>query len=161
MSYENGTLHYSLPQTVGSDKRDWFDTNEPFARIDADLWTAKETAEGNAEALTIIRQQVSALQEHDTIVDSTIVGLADRISANEQAISKIVTELADVRQDYKDSICAYDEGTATVSSRDYAVGAFFWYNDTLYKVTVAMTAGDTIVPNTNCEATTITEQLMS
>lgn len=161
MSYENGTLHYNLPQTVGSDKRDWFDTNEAFANIDADLWSAKETAEGNAEALSFITARVGALENHDVETDDAITNLTSRVSANEQAISTLVTELADVRQDFKDAICAYDEGTATLSTRAYQIGDFFWYNDTLYKATAVINIGATIVPNTNCVTTTITAELLS
>lgn len=161
MSYENGTLHYGLPQTVGSDKRDWFDTNEPFAKIDADLWTAKETAEGNAEALTAITTRVGALEEHDTSLDNSITSLTSRVSACEQAITTLTTELDDVRQDFKDAICTFDEGTATLSTRAYQIGDFFWYNDTLYKATAVINIGAAIVPNTNCVTTTITAELLS
>ena len=45
MSYAHGTSHYNLPQTVGTDKRDWFDTNQAFANVDADLYAAKTGAE--------------------------------------------------------------------------------------------------------------------
>mgnify|MGYP002626954996 CR=1 FL=1 len=161
MSYENGTLHYNLPQTVGTDKRDWFDTNEAFANIDADLHTAKETAEGNAEALTLLTTRVGNLETHDVETDTALTNLTSRVSACEQAITTLTTELADCRQDFKDSICAYDEGTATLSTRAYLSGDFFWYNDTLYKATSVINIGDTIVPNTNCVTTTITAELLS
>lgn len=161
MSYENGTLHYNLPQTVGSDKRDWFDTNEAFAEIDADLHTAKETAEGNAEALTALTTRVGTLEEHDVSTDTAITNLTARVSACEQAITTLTTELADARQDFKDAICTYDEGTATLSTRGYQIGDFFWYNDTLYKATAVINVGAAIVPNTNCETTTITAELLS
>lgn len=53
MSYANGTTHYNLPQTVGSDKRDWSDTNTAFANVDSALHTAvsdSATAITNAAA---------------------------------------------------------------------------------------------------------------
>lgn len=161
MSYANGTTHYNLPQTVGSDKRDWFDTNEAFANIDADLHTAKETCESNASALTALTTRVGDLEEHDVTTDDALTALTQRVSANEQSISTLVTQLADLRQDYKDSICAYDEGTGSASTHAYSSGDFFWYNDTLYKATAAIAVGDTLVPNTNCATTTIAEELLA
>lgn len=161
MSYEIGTLHYDLPQTQGKDKRDWFDTNEPFAKIDADLHTAKETAEGNTEALAALTTRVGALEQHDETLDDAVLNLTARVSACEQAITTLTTELADARQDFKDAICTYDEGSATLSTRSYQVGDFFWYNNTLYKATAVINVGAAIVPNTNCETTTITAELLS
>lgn len=159
MSYANGTPNYNLPQTVGNDKRDWFDTNESFARIDADLHTAVETCTTNVELISLLQERTTALEDHDVTIDSDIEGLATRVSANEQAIARLVTELADVRQDYKDSICAYDEGEGALATRAYQIGDFFWYNDTLYKATAVINVGDAIVPNTNCTTTTICAEL--
>ena len=46
MSYANGTTHYNLPQTVGTDKRDWADPNQAFADIDAAIYGAvQDTAQ--------------------------------------------------------------------------------------------------------------------
>lgn len=44
MSYATGTTHFNLPQTVASDKRDWSDTNQAFADVDAALYTAGQDA---------------------------------------------------------------------------------------------------------------------
>ena len=44
MSYATGTTHYNLPQTAGTDKRDWSDTNQAFADVDAALYQASQDA---------------------------------------------------------------------------------------------------------------------
>lgn len=44
MSYANGTPNYNLPQTVGSDKRDWSDTNPAFLALDVAVKSASDNA---------------------------------------------------------------------------------------------------------------------
>ena len=44
MSYQTGTTHFNLPQTTASDKRDWSDTNQAFADVDAALYQAGQDA---------------------------------------------------------------------------------------------------------------------
>ena len=48
--------------------------------------------------------------------------------------------------------CPIEE--SSTASQSYAVNDMFYYNNTLYKCTVAITQGDTITPGTNCTATT-------
>lgn len=43
----------------------------------------------------------------------------------------------------------------TTASKNYAVGDVFIYAGNLYKVTISITAGDSIVPGTNCMQTTL------
>lgn len=64
MSYRVGTPNYNLPQTEGTDKRDWSDTNQAFLAIDTAIKgavsasasassaaaTAQTTADGAASA---------------------------------------------------------------------------------------------------------------
>lgn len=49
--------------------------------------------------------------------------------------------------------------TEITASRDYAINEFLVYNGQLYKVTTAITTGETITPGTNCSITTVAEQL--
>lgn len=62
MSYETGTAHYNLPQTVGTDKRDWADTNTAFANIDAAIYQASEDASTAASAASTAQTTASAAQ---------------------------------------------------------------------------------------------------
>lgn len=50
------------------------------------------------------------------------------------------------------------EDTAT-ASQGYSVGEYFIYNDALYIVTSPISQGDTITPGTNCDTTTVCENL--
>lgn len=70
MSYANGTTHYNLPQTVGSDKRDWSDTNQAFADIDSAIYSA---GEDSATAL-------SAAQAAQTAADSAATDAASAVT---------------------------------------------------------------------------------
>ena len=159
MSYANGTQFYNLPQTVGTDKRDWFDTNSPFAAIDAALHAAVVGQASDAEAIATINSKlatdeadIAALQTKGNTHDSQIAAL--QTTVNTQA-----SQIQDVRQDAEDMITANNEGAAATSTRAYAIGDYFIYNDVLYKATAAIAVGDTIVPNTNCEATNVDTEL--
>lgn len=159
MSYANGTQFYNLPQTVGNDKRDWFDSNAAFAAIDAALHSAVTGQAADAEAISTINGKladdeadIAALQTKTTTHDSQIAAL--QTTVNTQA-----SQIQDVRQDAEDMITANNEGAAATSTRAYEVGDYFIYNDVLYKATAAIAIGDTIVPNTNCEATNVDTEL--
>lgn len=159
MSYANGTQFYNLPQTVGTDKRDWFDTNSAFAAIDAALHSAVTGQATDAEAIATINGKladdeadIAALQTKTTTHDSQIAALQTTVNSQ-------TTQIQDVRQDAEDMITANNEGAAATSTRAYEVGDYFIYNDVLYKATAAIAIGDTIVPNTNCEATNVDTEL--
>lgn len=159
MSYANGTQFYNLPQTVGTDKRDWFDTNQPFAAIDAALHTAVVGQASDAEAIATINSKlatdeadIAALQTKTNTHDSQIATLQTTVNAQ-------AAQITDVRQDSEDMITANNEGAAATSTRAYAIGDYFIYNDVLYKASAAIAVGDTIVPNTNCKATNVDTEL--
>lgn len=159
MSYANGTQFYNLPQTVGTDKRDWFDTNSPFAAIDAALHAAVVGQASNAEAIATINGKL-ATDEADIAALQTKTNTHDnQIAALQTTVNTQATQIQDVRQDAEDMITANNEGAAATSTRAYAIGDYFIYNDVLYKATAAIAVGDTIVPNTNCEATNVDTEL--
>ncbi len=160
MSYENGTTHYNLPQTVGTDKRDWTDTNQAFADIDSAIHTAVTTAETGATNIQALQADVNALDTRVTSAEADIATNTTDIGLINTKVNTIDADIADVRQDAEDMICAYNEATAT-SSRAYAIDDYFIYNDVLYKVTAPIAIGGTIVPNTNCMATNVTTELLS
>ena len=159
MSYANGTTHYNLPQTVGTDKRDWFDTNAAFAAVDAALYAAATGQASDAEAITALQQTVAG-QATDIAGLGTLTGQhTSQIAALNTTVNNLGTEVADVRQDAEDMITANNEGAAATSTRAYAIGDYFIYNDVLYKATSDIAIGDTIVPNTNCVATNVDTEL--
>lgn len=158
MAYVNGTTHYNLPQTVGTDKRDWTDTNQAFANIDSAIHTAVTTAETGATNIQALQTDVDALDTRVTSAEADITTNTTDIGLINTKVNTIDADIADVRQDAQDMICAYTEATAT-SSRAYAIDDYFIYNDVLYKVTAPIAIGGTIVPNTNCSATNVTTEL--
>lgn len=167
MSYEHGTPFVNLPQTVGSDKRDWMDTNEAFRDLDAKLKTAYEGAGSSAEGLVEVNARVdevnTTVSQHTTQIEELTAHLGttdENVAVNSTAINGLQTEVRDNKQDLKDSICSIEEQTATAQYR-HEVGTYFWYNDTLYKTTVLIAVNQQIVPNVNCDTTNITAELLN
>ena len=159
MSYANGTTHYNLPQTVGTDKRDWFDTNQAFADIDAALYGAVEQSTSTATALTALTTRVGTAESNIATIQASQSTDEANIAALQTLTSQHTTQIADVRADALDMICAVDEGTAQVATVAVEEGKYFRYNDVLYMATTNIAVGDTIVPNTNCRATNVATEL--
>ena len=91
---------------------------------------------------------------------ATRVGTAEGdISALQGSVTGLGNDLADVKADLRDAICSVVEPDATADYA-HAVDSYFWYNDTLYITTVAIAVGDTIVPNTNCNTTNVTTEII-
>lgn len=158
MSFENGTTHYNLPITQGSDKRDWFDTNEGFTAIDAAIHTAVEECDTLAKDVSTIKADVAEAQTNIKSLESYDATNTVNVQALQALTAQHTVDIEDVRQDSEDMVCAIEEASATAKYA-HAVGEFFRYNDTLYVTTVAIGVGDTIVPNVNCKTTDVVSQL--
>lgn len=158
MSYANGTTHYNLPQTIGTDKRDWSDTNQAFADLDAAVYSANNDLTAVADRVTALESDNTVNKEDIAKNGNDITAIEGRVTAVEHVANDANNAVADVRNDAEDMITAYNEKSAQ-STHDYEVGQFFIYNDVLYKATQKISAGNTIIPNTNCEATNVTTQL--
>lgn len=154
MSYTNGTTHYNLPQTLGTDKRDWFDTNQAFADIDAAIYGAVQNASQAVTDLSALTTRVGTAENDIDTLETSIGTHTSQISAMQTSITQIGNAVTDNKQDVLDMIESTQEASATATYA-HAVGSYFIYNDTLYVTTVAIAVGDTIVPNTNCETTDI------
>lgn len=154
MSYATGTTHYNLPQTVGTDKRDWFDTNQAFSDIDAAIYGAVQNASQAVTDLSALTTRVGAAENDIDTLETSIGTHTSQISAMQTSITQIGNAVTDNKQDVLDMIESTQEASATATYA-HAVGSYFIYNDTLYVTTVAIAVGDTIVPNTNCETTDI------
>ncbi len=160
MSYANGTLNYNLPQTVGTDKRDWSDTNQAFSDVDAALKAASDAASQAAEDITSLTTRVGTAEDDILALKGEDISLDGRLDTAEGAISTLQLQVPDVRADLEDMISAFNEATAT-STHEYPAGDYFIYNNVLYQATTSIGIGDTIVPNTNCRATNITTELLN
>lgn len=158
MSYANGTTNYNLPQTVGTDKRDWSDTNQAFSDVDAALKAASDGASQAADDITALTLRVGTAEDDIAGLKAEDISLDGRLDTAESAISTLQLQVPDVRSDVEDMITAFNEATAT-STHAYSEGDYFIYNDVLYKATTSIGIGDTIVPNTNCSATNVTTEV--
>lgn len=158
MSYVNGTSHYNLPQTVGTDKRDWSDTNKAFADVDAALYNASEGVNSQGARINTAEDNISKAQEDISKNSSDISALTARVTTNEGAITAHSASITDVRNDLEDMISANHEYTAQ-STHSYLIGDYFIYNDILYRCTKNISVGGTIIPNTNCYATNVGHEL--
>lgn len=163
MSYANGTTYYNLPQTVGTDKRDWTDTNQAFADIDSAVHTAVETGATGAQDIATIKEQLhgtGGIDERLAQAENDIDGVEGDVAILQATVTQHTAAITDVRQDLEDMICAFNEEAAT-STHAYAIDDYFIYNDVLYKATDAIAIGDTIVPNVNCAATNVATELFA
>lgn len=158
MSYASGTTHYNLPQTVGSDKRDWTDTNQAFSDIDAAIYGAAQGASAATSAIETINGQIETITGKQSVDEGNISTLAGKVSTLESTVGTQAAAIADVRQDLQDNIESKKEASAT-STRAYNVGDTFYYNDVLYKATSPIAIGGTIVPSTNCTAVTVMSEI--
>lgn len=160
MASTNFTTHYEIPLPLGTDLTTPMDYNTAAEAVDTALFGAVTDAANAAEAAgeAVSTAEAAAGAAGDVATDlalekAKIVALQTRMTNAENSID-------DVRADAQDAICAYNEPTAT-SSHHYNVDDFFFYNDTLYIATSEINIGDTITPNTNCDTTTITAELLN
>lgn len=154
MSYANGTTHYNLPQTVGTDKRDWFDTNEAFASVDAALYGVVEQNATDHTDIAAIKATIVNLQAADVQFQSDLSETNGRVTTLEQN----ATTDEEAIDDLADMFCPLEVTTAQ-SDIAVATGRLFRYNGVIYVATTDIAIGDTIVPNTNCTATNMEEEL--
>ena len=85
--------------------------------------------------------------------DTMIQDIEDDIAELDSKINSVDESLTDTQ-----GMIATVEATST-ASKNYAVGEFLVYNDTLYKVVSIISSGGTITPGTNCIADTIENEL--
>lgn len=162
MGYTNETTHYGLPLPLGSDLTTPMDYNTSLQAVDTALFGAVsdcssmdsrlDTAEGNISTLD---GQLNGAGG----IDARLTTAEGKVSTLEGASTQQALDIADVRADGQDMICAYKEADAQ-SDHAYAVGDFFIYNDVLYKATETIEIGDTIVPDTNCTTSNVSNELI-
>lgn len=160
MSYATGTTHYNLPQTVGTDKRDWTDTNEAFSAVDTALYGAVQDAETATSGIQTLNTAVDTINGKLATDEGNISTLSGKVSTLESTVSGHTSAIADVRSDLQDNIESHKEASAT-STHAYSIGDTFYYNDILYRATTNIGVGDTIVPNTNCTGITVMSEIQS
>lgn len=88
MSYARGTTNYNLPQTQGTDKRDWSDTNTAFAAIDTAIKTANDTASSASSAASTAQSRADSAY---TLASTANTAAGNAATAAATADEKAVT----------------------------------------------------------------------
>ena len=158
MGYLHGTPNFDLPQTVGTDVRDWFDTNDAFAKVDKSLQDVIDESADNVRRLDEDELTITNHNTRITTLEGDMEVAKNDIDTLEANVATLVSDTADQFQDVKDAIDPDEEKTA-IASHEYKVGERFWYNDTWYKCTVDIAEGATIVPNVNCTSINVDSEL--
>lgn len=160
MTSTNVTEFYGLTQYVGSDKPSFTDNNEAFRAVDAALHGAVADVADASDAITTLTGRVGDVEDAVTGLSGTVGTQGDAITVLQNKEISQDRDIADVKAAALDMVCAFNEEAAQ-SVHAYAVGDFFRYNDVLYKASAVINIGDTIIPNTNCVATNVTDQLLA
>lgn len=156
MSYTNKTTHYEIPLPTSTDLVNGLDWNDSSEAIDTALYNASQAATQVAGDITTIKATIALLEAADVTFQSDLNAVTGRVTTLEQNQGTIAEDV----QDVADMITAYEEATAT-ASRAYEEGDPFRYNGVLYIATTDIAQGATIVPNVNCRATNVMEEMLS
>lgn len=142
MSYEHGTTHYNLPLTEGSDKRDWFDTNQAFTDIDAAIYSASEAASAASADVAVITSDLSALTTRVTDAEADIDNLEATQSTQGEQMILLANEVSTIetRTGNKFNSVAVKDAYSPTST--YSVGDYVTYDGNLYECDVAITTGE-------------------
>ena len=142
MSYEHGTTHYNLPLTEGSDKRDWFDTNQAFTDIDAAIYSASEAASAASADVAVITSDLSALTTRVTDAEADIDNLEATQSTQGEQMILLANEVSTIetRTGNKFNSVAVKDAYSPTST--YSVGDYVTYDGNLYQCDVAITTGE-------------------
>lgn len=159
MASTNFTTHFEIPLPLGSDLTTPMDYNTSMEAVDTALFQAQTDSTQAASLAGQANETANTAAGAVEDVDAELTLEKAKISALQTRMTNAENDITDVRADVQDSICAYNEPTAT-STHHYNVGDFFFYNDTLYFATAEININDTITPNINCDTTTITAEII-
>ena len=161
MGYTNETTHYGIPLPLGSDKTTPMDYNTAMQAVDTALYGAVTDASAGVTKANAVEEALGTTNDNLSALTGRVTSAEGTITTQGNAITQLQLDVADVKADTLDMICAVDEGTAQVASVAVQEGKYFRYNNVLYIATADIAIGDTIVPNTNCRATNVATELES
>lgn len=142
MSFAQGTLHYNLPITIGSDKRTWFDTNEAFIAIDAAIWEAAQSAGAATTAVEALTTQVGTLSELVQTVANAYTALSGSVNTLSEVVqghTLNIQQLQTATANKADSVAIADAYNPNLT---YSVGDVVMYVGQRYKCITAVTTGE-------------------
>lgn len=143
MSYANGTPFLNLPQTVGTDKRDWFDCNEAFLDLDGKVKAAYEGEIDTAAALSALTEVVSGISTDVESLQGTVGEHTTSIGTINEALTLINSALVSLNTSVSgkfDSAGIADPYDAEHGT--YSVGDVVTYNGQRYECVTAVTAAE-------------------
>ena len=143
MSYQNGTPFVNLPQTVGTDKRDWADTNEAFLDLDGKLKSAYNGAIDTAAALAALTEVVSGISSDVSDLQTTVGSHTTSIGTINEALTLINTALTSLNN----TVTGKFDSAGVADPYDaehgiYDIGNVVTYNGQRYVCHVAVTAAE-------------------
>ena len=134
MSFRVGTPNYGLPQTEGTDKRDWSDTNQPFLLIDTAIKNAVDTSASASSAASTAQQTADGA--------ASAAAAAQTAAVNAGTAASTAGELAQAAKSRADNAYAladtankvatyYDRVTITAASGDTYANALAALNSAI------------------------------
>lgn len=143
MSYTNGTPFLNLPQTIGSDHRDWFDTNESFLDLDTKVKTLWDDSGSAASAIDALEELTATLQTDLTTLSGTVDTHTSALSTINEALVLINGTLATLNT----SVATKFDSAGIADPYDadhgiYAVDDVVTYNGQRYVCSTAVTAAE-------------------
>lgn len=142
MSYEHGTTHYNLPLTEGTDKRDWFDTNQAFEDVDAALFAASEAAGSASADVEQVKEDVTALQGRMTTAESDIDNVEASQATQAEQIINLTNRVNSVVVQTENKFNSVAVADAYDPSSTYSVDDYCTYDGNLYQCITAVTTGE-------------------
>lgn len=143
MSYTNGTPFLNLPQTIGSDHRDWFDTNESFLGLDTKVKTLWDDSGSAASAIDALEELTATLQSDLTSLEGTVDTHTSALSTINEALVLINGTLSTLNT----SVATKFDSAGIADPYDadhgiYAVGDVVTYNGQRYVCSTAVAAAE-------------------
>ena len=156
MSYTNSTTHYHIPLPTQTDLVNGLDWNDSSEAIDTAVYEASQAASTAAGDIVTIKQDIVDLKAEDVLIEQAATELTGRVGTLEQNATLDEQAIQDVADMITDKEVSQAQSDVHVD-----VGEWFRYNGVLYVCTVEINIGDTIIPNTNCRATNIEDEMPS
>lgn len=154
MSYTNQTTHYGIPLPTQDDYVNGLDWNTSSEAVDTALYNAEQAATTSTAEIAAIKATMALLQDADVQFQSDLNETNGRVSTLEQNATKDEQDIQDIADMITDKEVAQAQSDVEVSQNEW-----FRYNGVLYVATQAIHVGDTIIPNTNCRATNIEDEM--
>lgn len=156
MSYTNQTTHYGIPLPTQTDLVNGLDWNDSSERIDTAVYEASQAAQTASTDITAIKGDIVNLQGADTQFAEDLLVATGRITTLEQNAGIDEDSIQDAFDMITDTEVSQAQSDVHVN-----VNQWFRYNGVLYVCTQEINIGDTIIPNVNCRATNIEDEMPS